>query len=250
MILDVVWLAVILKPILNHKQNEDVTNGDIYLHVHETEPIVLTTESQRKSWRKLENQGILDQSLAQTLWPGHLWEYVLPTLEKLDLAFPLPGDKTKMVVMQRLPDRPQAVDETLKDFNKQSHAALKGSWRLIQGAPPGMIEKVLTKCSSVGHTIFWKSGVLVRGNVQGHMGGEFALVVEFIDDTLELQAHGDPASLGPWMALSYVMSAMMSKMLEFPGLRWDASLGCPKHREEELRVSHEVSYLRVMNFVS
>lgn len=101
-----------------------------------------------------------------------------------------------------------------------------------------MIENVLTRCCCVGDTnAFWRLGVLVRGNLDG----SFALVVKSInDDEQQLDVYGNPESVGPWMVLSFVMSATLSKMLEFPGSRREASLQCPKHNGKFIWMSDQV----------
>lgn len=42
------------------------------------------------------------------------------------------------------------------------------------------------------------------------------------------------------MALSSAMSATLSKMLKFPGLKREAKLRCPEHREKFLWMSDQV----------
>lgn len=234
----VVRLAKILKPILNHKHEED-TNGDIIIDVEADEPLVLSTAALKDSWERFTVQGVLDIELARELWPNDLWRFVLPTLKNMDLAFPLQSDDSKLVVMLRLPAyRPEIADETLSEFRRENYPTLEASWTLYLGSPPGVIEKVLTRCCSLGaSSIFWRFGVLVKGD----LGGKFALVLEFLHGKLELQVHGNPRSVAPWIALSYALSAMRSKTLEYPGLKWKASLGCPKHSKGLLRVSDEVS---------
>lgn len=72
-------------------------------------------------------------------------------LKKMDLVFPLTVDDSKL--MLRLPhSRPQGIDDTLAHFRRDNHPSLMGSWKLFLGAPPGVIEKMLTKCCSLGDT--------------------------------------------------------------------------------------------------
>lgn len=235
---------MILKPLFNHKERRQ-WNGDILLEVDKSKPIILSTEAQREAWRRLTEHGLLDIELARTLWSGDLWKYVLPILQDIDLAFPHPTYDSTFVVMLQLPRcRPPIVDETLVCFRKEHYPTLEGTWKMPMGAPPGMIEKVLTRCCGLGSTnIFWRFGVLVTGDFGSAVRGRFALVLEYANEEFKLEVHGNQESVGPWMALSYALSALLSKTVEYPGLKWEASLGCPTHRSGTLRVSDEVRLL-------
>lgn len=235
--LNVVCLAKILKPLFSHKFKED--NGDIIVDMDGERPIVLSTGDQKNSWRRLREKGILDLELANILWPNGLSDVVLPIVKKMDLEFPLGTDDTKLVVMQRLPCwHPKDVENTLYRFRKDNHPTLEGSWRLFRGVPPGVIENVLTRCCSLGDThTFWRLGVLVKV----HLDGNFALVLEFIDnEKLNIEVYGSPESVGPWMVLSFAMSVTLSKMIEFPGLKHEAKLRCPNDSGENLWISDQV----------
>lgn len=231
-------LAQILKPIFNHK-HEVLFNGDINLRMSDEEPIVLSTHHQKILWRRLSEKGILDIELARIIWPNGLANVVLPILKRMDLAFPLGSNEGELVVMQGLPaSRPALVEGILNGF-PNNYSISEGSWRLFGGAPPGVIENVLTRCCTLGDTrMFWRYGVLVRGDLDGY----FALILDFVDnETLKLQVYGNPESVGPWMALSFAMSAALSKMSEFPGLEREAKLRCPTHSKEFFWISDEVN---------
>ncbi|CAN0252568.1 unnamed protein product, partial [Scytosiphon promiscuus] len=91
------------------------------------------------------------------------------------------------------------------------------------GVPPGAIEKVLTRCCSIGGVrVFWRFGVLVHGSFgdEGGSSGIFAVVLEYSPSGNELTAqfYGDMSNPAPWVALSYVISAVRSILSEFPGL--------------------------------
>ncbi|CAM9663253.1 unnamed protein product, partial [Ectocarpus sp. 12 AP-2014] len=109
------------------------------------------------------------------------------------------------------------------------------------GVPPGSIEKVLTRCCTLGGVqTFWRYGVLVHGG----LGVEdehrtFAVVVEYSSTENELvaQVFGGISTPGPWMAMSYVMSAVSLVLVDFPGLRWKGSLTCPQHGDGMLFVN-------------
>lgn len=261
--LDVVWLAVILKPILIHN-DKTLHDGSISLQVDDNQSTVLSEQAHKESWENLKTQGILEIELAHVLWPDGLWNYVLGTLESIDLAFPLPRGRKKLargneklarnhgklardyedlVVMLRLPvERPQSVAEDLKDFRNGSYKAIGGTWKMFLGAPPGAIEKVLVRCCRLGATqIFWRFGVLIKGSFGGVVGGRFALLLEYVDNQLLIEIHGNLRSVGPWMALSYAMSAMLSMVQNSPGLPWEASIGCPEHKKMLLKISEKVS---------
>ncbi|CAM9666162.1 unnamed protein product, partial [Ectocarpus sp. 12 AP-2014] len=72
------------------------------------------------------------------------------------------------------------------------------------------------------------------GDLDGR--GVFAVVVEYSSNNNELTAQifGDSSTPAPWVALSYVMSAVSLMLADFPGLRWKGSLKCPQHGNEML----------------
>ena len=63
--------------------------------------------------------------------------------------------------------------------------------------------------------------------------GIFAVVLEYASTSNELTAQifGDISTPAPWMALSYVTSAVSLMLKDFPGLRWRGSLVCPQHSD-------------------
>ncbi|CAN0308780.1 unnamed protein product [Ectocarpus sp. 12 AP-2014] len=237
--LDVVWLARILKPLLNHK-DEETYEG--FVHLGETGDKQITLEDPRDiaSWWRLKNEGVLEPRLADAMWPDGLSEYVLPTLVSLDLTFPLASDPARgLVVLLRLNlDRPERVGKVIDTFCLNQTPVFNASWKVFLGVPPGAIEKVLTRCCSLGGVqIFWRYGVLVHGGLGDQDGhGIFAAVLEYssADNVLTAQIFGDISSSAVWVALSYVMSAVSLMLLEFPGLRWRGSLKCPQHGDTML----------------
>lgn len=238
--LNVGRLAKLLKPLFNHKLEEGKWN--IVVDMEGEEHLVLSTAHEKNSWRRLREQGILDIELARALWPNGLSDVVLPIIKRMDLAFPLGSDDSELVVLQQLPEsRPENVTKSLNHFRNGSYPILEGYWKLAQGAPPGMIENILTRCCVLGDLrTFWRHALLVMGNLDG----DFALVLEFKDnEELELHVHGNPKSVAPWMAFSFAMSATLSKILEFPGLRREARLHCPAHRGRLLWMSDQVMSL-------
>ncbi|CAN0207506.1 unnamed protein product, partial [Scytosiphon promiscuus] len=76
-------------------------------------------------------------------------------------------------------------------------------------------------------------GVLVHGSFgdEGGSSGIFAVVLEYSPSGNELtaQLYGDMSNPAPWVALSYVISAVRSMLSEFPGLRSKGSMRCPQH---------------------
>ncbi|CAN0153198.1 unnamed protein product, partial [Ectocarpus sp. 12 AP-2014] len=59
----------------------------------------------------------------------------------------------------------------------------------------------------------------------------FAAVLEYssTDNELSARIFGDISTPAPWTALSYVMSAVISMLVDYPGLRWEGFLKCPQH---------------------
>lgn len=232
--LDVVWLARILKPLLNHKDEE---NFDGFVNIGDTGDARITLEapSDIASWHRLKSEGILEPRLARVIWPVGLSEYVLPTLASLGLTFPLENDPAEglVVLLSLKPGRPERVGEVVDTFSSKHTPALSASWKMFLGVPPGAIEKVLTRCCSLGGVrTFWRSGVLVHGGLGDQdESGLFAVVLQYSSsgNKLTAQVYGDISSPAPWVALSYVISAVRSMRLEFPGLRSRGSLECPQH---------------------
>ncbi|CAM9482299.1 unnamed protein product, partial [Ectocarpus sp. 13 AM-2016] len=237
--LDVVWLARILKPLLNHK-DQRTFDGLVKLGDTGDTRITLDDSSDIASWGRLKIEGVLEPRLAYAMWPDGLSEYVLPTLVSLGLTFPLEGDPDDgMVVLLRLePNRPESVGEVIDTFCSGLTPAFSASWEIFLGVPPGAVEKVLTRCCGLGGVrTFWRYGVLVHGGLGDLDGrGVFAVVVEYSSNNNELTAQifGDISTPAPWVALSYVMSAVSLMLVDFPGLRWKGSLKCPQHGNEML----------------
>ncbi|CAM9212614.1 unnamed protein product [Ectocarpus sp. 8 AP-2014] len=240
--LDVVWLARILKPLLNHKDHvtyDGLVNlgdtGDVRITLHDQSDIA--------SWGRLKNEGVLEPRLAYAMWPNGLSEYVLPTLASLGLTFPLEDDPDEgLVVLLRLkPDRPESVGKGIDTFCLGLTLAFSANWKIFLGVPPGAIEKVLTRCCSLGGVkTFWRYGVLVHGGLGDFDEREiFAAVLEYssTDNELSTRIFGDISTPAPWMALSYVMSAVILMLVDFPGLRWEGSMQCPQHGDRMLFVT-------------
>lgn len=126
MFLNVARLAIILKPLFNHKFKED--NGNIIVDMDGEEALVLSTAEKKTSWRRLREEGILDIELARNLWPSGLSDVVIPIVKRMDLAFPIGNDDSSLVVMQRLPSsRPKHVEKTLNLFRNDNCPILEGS---------------------------------------------------------------------------------------------------------------------------
>lgn len=245
--LDASWLAGVLKPVLLHNP-ERRDDGAISLGEIGNRLIVLVEENEKASWRRLEQDGILERQLAQILWPGDLWEHVLQTLKSIDLAFPHSGrdNDEELVVLMRLEEnRPEMVGRDLDKHRGQRAATLKVVWDLPRGFPPGAIEKVLTKCCTLSPpTRFWRFGVLLRGSLAvGGMDGRFYLLIEYSEGQKELtmEAYGDETSVAPWAVLSYAMSVMLRMTAQFPGLPYEGALRCPEHPERMLMVTSKVN---------
>lgn len=233
--LDVVWLARVLKPLLNHKDEESY-NGSVKLGDTGDTCITLRDPLDIASWCRLKGEGILEPRLAQAMWPAGLSEYVLPTLLSLGLAFSLGNDPAGgLVVLLRLKSgRPARVGKVMDTFRSKNAPVFTASWKFFLGVPPGAIEKVLTRCCSIGGVrAFWRFGVLVHGSFGdgGGSSGIFAVVLEYssIGNELTAQCYGDVSNPAPWVALSYAISAVRVMLLEFPGLRSKGSLRCPQH---------------------
>lgn len=233
--LDVIWLARILKPLLNHK-DEKTFDGCVKLGDTGDPCITLHDPLDIASWGRLKNTGILEPRLAYALWPAGLSAYVLPTLLSLGLTFPLDHDPHGgLVVLLRLKsDRPTSVGRVMDTFCSERTPAFSASWKFFLGVPDGAIEKLLTRCCSLGGVrTFWRFGVLVHGGFVdgGDSSGIFAVVLEYDSSGNELTAqfYGDISNPAPWAALSYVISATRFMLLEFSGLRSEGSLKCPQH---------------------
>ncbi|CAM9429439.1 unnamed protein product [Ectocarpus sp. 12 AP-2014] len=239
--LDVVWLARILKPLLNHKDQETF-DGRVNLGDTGDTRITLDDPSDITSWDRLKKEGVLEPRLAHAMWPDGLSEYVLPTLASLGLTFPLENDPNEgLVVLLRLkPNRPESVGEVIDTFCSGLTPAFSASWKIFLGVPPGAVEKVLTRCCGLGGVrTFWRYGVLVRGSLGVQDGRRtFGVVLEYssTDNELTAQIFGDISTPAAWVALSYVMSAVRLMLVDFPGLRWKGTLKCPQHGDAMLFV--------------
>ncbi|CAM9389199.1 unnamed protein product [Ectocarpus fasciculatus] len=240
--LDVIWLARILKPLLNHK-DQRTSRGRVYLGDTGDSRITLHDQSDIASWYRLKNEGVLEPRLACAMWPDGLSEYVLPTLASLGFTFPLEDDpEDGLVVLLRLePNRPESVGKVIDTFCSGLTPAFNASWKIFLGVPPGAVEKVLTRCCGLGGVrTFWRYGVLVHGGlgVQDERR-TFAVVLEYssTDNELTAQIFGDISTPAAWVALSYVMSAVRLMLVDFPGLHWEGSLMCPQHGDAMLFVN-------------
>ncbi|CAM9947927.1 unnamed protein product [Ectocarpus sp. 4 AP-2014] len=232
--LDVVWLARILKPLLNHKDQE-MFDGRVNLGDTGDTRITLDDSLDIASWDRLEKEGVLEPRLTYATWPDGLSEDVLPTLAPLGLTFPFENDPAEgLVVLLRLkPHRPESVGKVIDIFCSRLTPAFRASWKIFIGVPPGAVEKVWTRCCGFGGVqTFWRYGVLVHGGlgVQDERK-TFAVVVEYssTDNELIAQIFGDTSTPGPWGAMSYVMSAVSLMLVDFPGLGLKGSLKCPQH---------------------
>lgn len=240
--LDVTWLAEILKPLLTHRDLEDFS-GSISLG---DTGITLDDDEHIASWKRLKDEGVLEPALARVFWPDGLSDHVLPTLDSLGLTYSLGSDSAEgRVVLLRLGEkRPKRVGEELDDFRRDHTAVLTVTWKIFMGVPPGAIEKVLTRCCSIGEPrSFWRFGVLVQGRFgETTTGKTFAFLIEYSHDTneIDMKVYGNIGTADPWAALSHGISAVRRMCLDFPGLRWRANLQCPQHNEE-MQISNKVS---------
>lgn len=241
--LDVMWLAKILKPLLNHRDDKDPFSGRLSLG---DTGITLDGEKRIASWKRFKQTGVLEPALAGVLWPGGLCDYVLPTLDSLGLTHPLDGHFAEgLVVLLRLDEeRPASVGKELDEFRRDHEAILSVTWKIFMGVPAGTIEKVLTRCCSIGNLrTFWRFGVLVQGSLGGVAAGKtFAMLVEYSHEKgeIDMKVYGNIATTAPWVALSLGISAIRVMCSDFPGLRWRASLKCTQH-EQDMQISNKVS---------
>lgn len=235
--LDVTWFATILKPLVNHREEEDPIDGSLCLG--DTD-IKLEDYNHIASWKRLKEEGVLEPELARVMWPNGLSDYVLPTLDALGLTYPLDGDSANgSVVPLRLgKERPAEVGKELADFRTEHREVLGVRWKMFLGVPPGAIEKTLTRCVSIGAIqTFWRFGVLVQGSLGGGgVGKNFALQVEYSNQRTEIdmKVYGNIGTPVPWAALTHGISAVRTMCTEFPGLRWRAFFTCPSHRKDML----------------
>lgn len=241
--LDVDWLAKVLEPVLNHKGIEDRGGARVYGDVEVTE------QWQQYSLRKLEDEGILEQRLAACLWPGYT-EHVLAALERIGLTFTCPGDGDDgLVVPLRLPEnRPPFVGQHLANFSDDhSEKSLTMHWKMPYGVPPGGVERIVSRCARVGAaSLFWRFGVLVRVGAAVEAGEEedgsderscFMLEYDRYEKELVVAVWGDITKAAAWATLSYVAAIVRDMTLQYPGLRWEAFLGCPDHPSEAMCIS-------------
>lgn len=136
------------------------------------------------------------------------------------------------------------VKTSIDDFRRGHTAVFSVTWKIFMGVPPGAIEKDLMRCCSIGTLqTFWRFGVLVQGCLGGGVAGKtFVLLVEYSQKkkTVDMKVYGSIGTAAPWAALSFGVSAVRTMCLDFPGLRWRASLKCPQHNQD-MRISNEVS---------
>ena len=238
--LDVDWLARVLAPLLNHKgieyRDEELVFGDMRV----TEPW------QDASLRKLKDKGILERQLATALWPGYS-EHVLAALRRIGLAFPCPGDDGGgLVVPLRLPEtRPLFVEQHVANCrNDHQQKSLTMHWKMPHGVPPGAVERIVSRCSYIGAvTFFWRFGVSGRVEAVQKDGGDgfgrswFMLEYDRYGQLLVLTVWGDITKAAVWATVSYVAAVVRDMPLEYPGLRWEAFLGCPDHPTEAMCIS-------------
>lgn len=235
--LDVTWLAKILKPLLNHR---DVENCCGNVSLGDT-GITLSNDEHIDSWKRFKETGVLKPGLAGVLWPDGLCDYVLPTLASLGLAHSLDGDSVVLVRLGK--ERPRGVGKELDDFRRDNTAVLCATWKIFLGVPPGAIEKVLTRCCSIGALrTFWRFGVLIQGGLGGVSAVKtFAMLIEYSHEKTEvdMKVYGDIGNAAPWAALSFGVSVVRAMCSEFPGLRWRASITCPQH-DQNMPISKKV----------
>ncbi|CAM9435787.1 unnamed protein product [Hapterophycus canaliculatus] len=238
--LDVTWLAKILKPLLNHKDEEDPFRGSLSLG---DTGITLDNFELISSWKRFKESGILEPALAEVLWPDGLSGYVLPTLVSLGLAHLLDGGHTEgLVILLRLgKERPSGVGKEIDNFRREHADVLSVTWKIFLGTPPGAIEKALMRCCSMGILrTFWRFGVLVLGSLGAVSAGKtFALLIEYSQEKseIDMKIYGDIGTAAPWTALSFGISAFRTMCSEFPGLRWRAFLRCPEH-EQDMQINN------------
>jgi len=97
--LDVIWLAKILKPLLNHKDKANIDGSITLGNIGDSlSSVTLTDREDIRSWEKLKKHGILEPRLAKALW-GNLSEYVLPTLCHLGLTLQPNNDTAEDLVV-------------------------------------------------------------------------------------------------------------------------------------------------------
>ncbi|CAN0570048.1 unnamed protein product, partial [Laminaria digitata] len=140
--LDVVWLTVILKPLLNHKATKRF-DGTVLLGDKGDTLITLSDARHIDSWNRLREEGILEPELARVMWPD-LSAYVLTLLASLGLAFPLECDRAEgVVVLLRLKtDRPPSVGHDIELLRVNRSAVFEVCWEFPLGVPPGVVEKI------------------------------------------------------------------------------------------------------------
>lgn len=241
--LDVDWLAKVLEPLLNHKGIEDRGGTRSFGDVE------VTQQWQEYSLRKLQGKGILEQRLAAFLWPGYT-EHVLAALARIGLTFPCPGDDDGgLVVLLRLPEtRPLYVGQHIANFNEgHGQKSLTMHWKMPYGVPPGGIERIVSRCSSLGKTSkFWRFGALVRVGAtrkEGEKGDDgverswFLLEYDSYGQELVVSVWGDLKKAAAWAILSYISAVVREMTQQYPGLRWEAFVGCPDHPGEAMYIA-------------
>ncbi|CAN0434790.1 unnamed protein product, partial [Discosporangium mesarthrocarpum] len=92
---------------------------------------------------------------------------------------------------------------------------------------------------------FWRFGVLVRGKLGGGdlkeegIRWDFSLQLEYSHETSELliKVGGDTRVGTPWAVLSYAVSSVLSMMIRYPGLGWEAYLECTDQPGRRMKIS-------------
>lgn len=135
------------------------------------------------------------------------------------------------------------VDGHLAKFREDAKL-LTMTWKMSLGVPPGAVERVVSRCSYIGADIvFWRFGVSSPVEVapeSGNGGLErswFMLEYDSYGQELVIQVWGDLTQAAAWATLSYVSAVVRDMTLQYPGLLWDAYLGCPDHPSETMRIS-------------
>ena len=158
-------------------------------------------------------------------------------------------DADGLVVPLRLPEtRPLYVGQHIANFSEvHGQKSLTMQWKMPYGVPPGGIERIVSRCSSLGEaSLFWRFGVLVRVEAARIGGGEgdgglerswFLLEYNSYGQELVIAVWGDLKKAAAWATLSYVSAVIRDMTLQYPGLRWEAFVGCPDHPGEAMCIS-------------
>lgn len=208
--------------------------------------IVLDDDGHIASWKRLEQEGVLEPALADVLWPDGLSDHVLPTLDSLGLTHPIDGDEGRWVLLRLGHNRPERVGKELDNFRRDHIAVMSVRWKIFMGVPPGAVENMITRCAKIGVLrTLWRFGALVQSDLSTRTSGKtFALLVEYSHEKTEIdmKVYGSIGTVTPWVALSRGLSAVRMMCLEFPGLRLRASIECAQH-EQDMQAANAVSRL-------